>query len=102
MLERHLDTEDELKIKKRMAQFMANAVTQVNMHCKQMTDKTKLFGSEALELLLLIIFTTIMVIYFLRYYKVLLLQCELVQLKMITSYVDTIQLDLTTGNLEFN
>ena len=48
MLERHLDTkEDELKIKKRMAQFMANAVTQVNMHCKEMTDKLLFF--EALS-----------------------------------------------------
>ena len=56
VLERHLDTEeDELKIKKRMAQFMANAVTQVDVRCKEMTDKTKLFGSEALELLLFII-----------------------------------------------
>lgn len=44
VLERHLDTkEDELKIKKRMAQFMANAVTQVNTHCKVMTDKLLFF-----------------------------------------------------------
>ena len=39
MLEQHRDTQDELKIKKQMAQFMANAVTQVNMHCQEMTDK---------------------------------------------------------------
>ena len=41
MLEQQRDTEeDELKIKKQMAQFMANAVTQVNMRYQEMIDKT--------------------------------------------------------------
>ena len=40
MLEKHNDTEeDDLKIKKQMAQFMANAVTQVTMCCQPITDK---------------------------------------------------------------
>lgn len=41
MLEQHSDTQDEdkLKIKEQMAQFMANAVAQVNTCCQPITNK---------------------------------------------------------------